>query len=75
MSPGAIDVDSPRDVSAAPALRRERVVVRRRRSRSRRRSDTWTAPRSPRRIVHVLLVCAAALVLMAAGIYFGLSAT
>ena len=69
------DVESPSDVSVArPELHRERVVVRRRRGRSRRhRSGTWTARASRRKAIRAVVVCAGVLVLMAIGLYFGLS--
>lgn len=71
------DVDSPPDVLAAPPeLRRERgqrVSVRRRRSRSHRRHHgSWT-PASRRRTLRAFLVCVGVLVLMALGLYLGLS--
>jgi hypothetical protein len=53
--------------------RRERVVVRRRRAHSRHRTGRWTAPRSRRRILRAALVCTVVLLLMAAGLYLGLS--
>ena len=75
MTPGAPDVESPRDVSTAvPAIRRERVVVRRRRAHSRRHHrQEWTARASRRKVVRAFVVCAGVLVLMALGLYFGLS--
>lgn len=74
MIQGAPDVDSPQDVSIAVSeIRRERVAVRRRRGRSRHRSAQWTARASRRRAVRAVVVCAGVLVLMALGLYFGLS--
>lgn len=76
MTPGAPDVESPRDVPAAvPAIRRERTVVRRRRARSRRHHQhrSWTARASRRKIIRAFVVCTGVLVLMALGLYFGLS--
>jgi hypothetical protein len=74
MIQGAPDVESPPDVSiAVPEIRRERVVVRRRRGRSRHRPGRWTTMRSRRRTVRAFLVCTGVLVLMALGLYFGLS--
>ena len=74
MIQGAPDVDSPPDVSiAVPEIRRERVVVRRRRGRGRQRSVQWNARASRRRSVRAVVVCAGVLVLMALGLYFGLS--
>jgi hypothetical protein len=74
MMQGAPDVESPPDVSiAVPEIRRERVVVRRRRGRSRPRVGQWSAMRSRRRTVRAFLVCTGVLVLMALGLYFGLS--
>jgi len=51
---------------------REVIVVRRRRS-TRYRSQSWVAKLSPRRGLRLAVVCAAALVLMAAALYIGLS--
>jgi hypothetical protein len=74
MIQGAPDVDSPPDVSiAVPEIRRERVVVRRRRGRGRQRSGQWITRSSRRRAVRAVVVCAGVLVLMALGLYFGLS--
>jgi len=74
MSQGAPDVDSPRDVPVVvPEIRRERVVVRRRRPHSRRARPRWTARASRRRALRAAVVCAGVLVLMALGLYFGLS--
>src|SRR4051794_7317950 len=75
MIQGAPDVESPPDVStAAPEMRRQRVVVRKRRGRSRPRPPQWTAAvRSRRRAVRAFVVCAGVLMLMALGLYFGLS--
>ena len=74
MTPGAPDVDSPRDVSsAAPPMRRERVVVRRRRPHSRHRIPQWTVRMSHRRMLRAFVVCTGVLVLMAVGLYCGLA--
>lgn len=75
MTPGAPDVDSPPDVpSTVPELRRERVVVRRRRAHSRhRRGGHWAARTSRRKTLRAFAVCAGVLVLMAVGLYFGLA--
>jgi hypothetical protein len=69
------DVESPRDVPVAtPELHRERMQrVRRRRSGRRHRSGTWTARASRRKAIRAFVVCAGVLVLMAIGLYFGLS--
>jgi len=76
MTPSEPVVDSPQGVPIViPAPRRERVV-RRRRSRShghRRGTGEWTVRRSRRRIIRAVVVSAAMLVLMAVGLYFGLS--
>jgi len=53
--------------------RRERVVVRRRRPHSRRRTGQWTARRSRRRMIRAAVLCAGVLLLMAVGLYLGLS--
>jgi hypothetical protein len=73
MTPGAPDVDSPQAVPVPPSLRRERVVVRRRRAHSRHRTGRWTARSSRRRTLRAFVVCAGVLVLMAVGLYFGLA--
>jgi len=74
MPQGAPDVDSPRDVPiAVPEIRRERVVVRRRRGLGHHRSNRWTARASRRRTIRAFVVCAGVLVLMALGLYLGLS--
>ena len=72
MSQGAPDVDSPQDVSVVvPEIRSERV--RRRRPHSRSKSRQWTAQRSRRRAIRTAVVCAGVLLLMAFGLYLGLS--
>ena len=76
MTEGSPDVESPRDVSRLlPEIRRERVVVRRRRSRKahRRHHVSWTVRASRRKIIRACVVCTGVLVLMALSIYFGLS--
>jgi hypothetical protein len=76
MTPGAPDVQSPHDVpGSSPAIYRERVVVRRRRAKSQRRHQhrSWTARASRRRIIRAFVVYTGVLVLMALGLYFGLS--
>ena len=75
MSPGVPDVESPQDVPiTVPELRRERVVVRRRRAHSRhRRSGQWAARTSRRKTLRAFAVCAGVLVLMAVGLYFSLA--
>src|SRR5262245_13913310 len=76
MTPGAPDVESPRDVSTVvPEIRRERVVVRRRRARGRHHHHevSWSARRSRRRVVRAFLVCTGVLVLLTLGLYYGLS--
>jgi hypothetical protein len=54
------------------AIRRDRVVVRKRRSR-RKREPEWSARRSHRRAVRTFTVCVCVLLLMAGVLYFGLS--
>jgi hypothetical protein len=75
MTPGAPDVPSPRDVSTEmPEIRRERVVVRRRRAHSRRHQQTnWSVRASRRKVIRAFVVCTGVLVLMAIGLYLGLS--
>jgi hypothetical protein len=70
------DVVSPLE----PELHRERVTVRRRRARSARspqsdsrQSAKWVATRSRRRTARAFALCAGVLLLMAIGLYFGLS--
>ncbi|HEY6477503.1 MAG TPA: hypothetical protein VI456_13060 [Polyangia bacterium] len=64
------------DMVAAPLVaepRRERVKVRRRRARQGHRpNERWTA-RTRRRAVQTVVLCAGALLLMAAGLYFSLA--
>jgi len=77
MSASETDVDSPPDVPVAtPELRGERVQRvsgRRRRSRGHRgRRRSWT-PAARRGALRALLVSVGVLVLMAIGLYFGLS--
>jgi len=77
MTPGSPDVESPQDVSTVvPEIRRERVVVRRRRARTGHRHRhrlTWTARASRRKVIRAFVVCTGVLVLMALALYFGLS--
>jgi len=77
MAYGAPEVDSPQDDSLiVPEIRRERVVVRRRRSRNHRHKHkhvAWTVRASRRRAVRAIVVCTGVLVLMALGLYYGLS--
>jgi hypothetical protein len=58
---------------AVPEPRRERVVVRRRRAHSRHRTGRWIAARSRRKILRAAVLCTTVLLLMAAGLYLGLS--
>lgn len=58
---------------AAEALTRQRVVVRKRRPRGAHRSSRWAARGSRRRTVRAAVVCVGVLLLMAAGLYLGLS--
>jgi hypothetical protein len=53
--------------------RRERVVVRKRRPRGPHRSRNWSARASRRRAMRNAVVCVGVLLLMAAGLYLGLS--
>lgn len=75
MAYGAPEVDSPQDVPiSVPEIRRERVVVRRRRARGHHhKRGAWTARASRRKVIRAVVVCASVLVLMALGIYYGLS--
>ena len=76
MAYGAPEVDSPQEDApiAVPDIRRERVVVRRRRARGRHhKRGVWTARASRRKAVRAILVCATVLMLMALGLYYGLS--
>jgi hypothetical protein len=66
-------VETPLDTAlAAPEPRRDRVVVRRRRSKSRHPKPSWT-PASRRKVVRTFFVCVGALMLMAVVVYFGLA--
>ena len=65
-------VDSPPDV-AAPVPHRERVGRRRRSHGRRRGTRDWAAQRSRRQIFRAAIVCAAVLLSMAVGLYFGLA--
>jgi len=76
MAYGAPEVDSPQEDApiVVPEPPRERVVVRRRRARGRHhKRGVWTARASRRRAVRAMLVCATVLVMMALGLYYGLS--
>lgn len=77
MAYGAPEVDSPQEDPpiVVPEIRRERVVVRRRRAHSRRynKRKSWTARASYRRALRAVVVCAAVLAMMALGLYYGLS--
>ena len=76
MAYGAPEVDSPQEDApiVVPDIHRERVVVRRRRARGRHhKRGVWTARASRRKAVRAILVCATVLVLMALGLYYGLS--
>jgi hypothetical protein len=57
-----------------PASQRERITVRRRRARQGHRpGPKWGAVRSRRHLVRTFALCAGALLVMAIGLYFGLS--
>lgn len=56
-----------------PAFHRERVVVRRRRPRDRRRGVEWSARSSRARTIRTVAVSVGILLLMAASLYMGLS--
>ena len=76
MAYGAPEVDSPQEDApiVVPEPPRERVVVRRRRARGRHhKRGVWTARASRRNAVRAILVCATVLVMMALGLYYGLS--
>jgi hypothetical protein len=76
MAYGAPEVDSPQEDSpvVVPEVRRERVVVRRRRGRGRHhKGGVWTARASRRKTIRAVLVCAGVLLMMALGLYYGLS--
>jgi hypothetical protein len=62
------------DVISVPGVPiRERVVVRKRRSRRTHRSRQWSARASRKRAIRTFVICAAVLLLMAAGVYLGLA--
>jgi hypothetical protein len=76
MAYGAPELDSPQEDASivVPEIRRERVVVRRRRARGRQhKHGVWTARASRRKAVRAVIVCATVLVMMALGLYYGLS--
>lgn len=59
-----------------PEPRRERVVVRRRRANSKRRQHRigrWSTRAARRNLIRAAVICASVLLLMAIGVYFGLS--
>ena len=72
MAPEQI-TENPDVVSERGAPMRERVVVRKRRSRKAHRSRSWSARTSRRRMIRNFLLCTGVLLLMAAGVYMGLS--
>ena len=72
MAPEQI-TEMPDVVSEHGAPIRERVVVRKRRSRKAHRSRSWSARSSRRRMVRNFLVCTGVLLLMAGAVYMGLS--
>jgi preprotein translocase subunit SecG len=60
--------------ASVPASQRERITVRRRRARQGHRpGPKWGAARSRRQLVRTFALCAGALLVMAIGLYFGLS--
>jgi hypothetical protein len=62
------------DAAFVPESRRERITVRRRRARQGHRpGPKWGAVRSRRDLVRTFALCAGALLVMAIGLYFGLS--
>ena len=72
MTPVAPDVASSQDVPTQ--IRRDRMVVRRRRSRGPRHNRTdWAARRSFRKVLRAVLACVTVLVVMSLGLYFGLA--
>jgi hypothetical protein len=76
MAYGAPEVDSPEEDASivVPEIRRERVVVRRRRARGRaHKRGVWTVRASRRKVVRAAIVCATVLLMMALGLYYGLS--
>jgi hypothetical protein len=56
-----------------PAGSRRQVTVRRRRARKGVRHNRWVAARSRTRVFRTAAVCTGVLLLMALGLYFGLS--
>ena len=67
-------VDSPPEVPVAvPALRRERMAVRRRRPNSRHGTRRWAARSSRRKTIRAAALCVGILMLMAVGLYLGLA--
>jgi anti-sigma factor RsiW len=64
--------DVPAFADVERTLRRDRVVVRKRRAR-RERQREWSARRSRQRTVRTFAVCVGVLLVMAGILYFGLS--
>lgn len=62
------------DVVPVPGVPgRERVVVRKRRSRKAHRSRQWSVRSSRKRVIRTALLCAGMLLLMAGAVYMGLA--
>jgi hypothetical protein len=60
--------------SFVPVPERERITVRRRRARQGHRpGPKWGAPRSRKQLIRTFALCAGALLVMAIGLYWGLS--
>jgi len=72
MTPAQI-TDIPDVVSVPGSPIRERVVVRKRRSRKPHSSRKWSARASRQRAIRNFLLCTAVLLMMAVGVYLGLS--
>jgi hypothetical protein len=66
-------VHDPLPAATLRALQRERVSVRRRRSKRGRSARQWSARTSRRRLFRTLAVSTGVLLLMALGLYFGLA--
>jgi hypothetical protein len=73
MAPEQQIADIPDVVSVPDAAIRERVVVRKRRSRKAHHRREWSARSSRQRAVRNFVLCTAVLLLMAVGVYLGLA--
>ena len=73
MAPEQQIADIPDVVSVPGAPIRERVVVRKRRSRKAHHRREWSARSSRQRMIRNFVLCTTVLLLMAVGVYLGLA--